>query len=216
MANIRRKYSIKQIQQLSIQDLSSLDSKDFRQVFTQVRDVIRKRVKVLEAAGYTNKHVYSPAYKKLMDGGGIISLKGKTDKRAQLEELKRGLDFVRAASGSRKGFEQYMQDIIDRFAKGGITFEEDEDDIVHLDNTAKYALIELAIEAYNKAKELAPAYMKYIRFKEVYQLVEDGYIVDADDFALWVQEWEDALLDGVMRLSDYRDSLEYNDLGDFY
>lgn len=212
MANIRRKYSIKQIQQLSIQDLSSLDSKDFKQVFTQVRDVIRKRVKVLEAAGYTN----APAYEKLMDGGGVISLKGKTDKRAQLEELKRGLDFVRAKSGSRKGFEQYMQDIIDRFAKGGITFEEDEDDIVHLDNTAKYALIELAIAAYNKAKELAPAYMKYIRFQEVYQLVEDGYIVDADDFALWVQEWEDALLAGVMRLSDYRDSLEYNDLGDLY
>lgn len=198
----RRVESIKSIKSKTIEELRRMDDITFKQTFTQVRDVARKRIKKLEELGAGN---LIPALAKFNEGGGLPGWSSKKTREEQLIDLKRMLDFIKGKGTTKKDFEEYVEEIVRRFKEGGIDIEQETP-------AQTLALVNLANEAYRKAKERAPSYMKYVLFKEILALCEEGVITNAEDFAEWVAEWEDALLAGDLTLQNYRDSLEFNEV----
>ena len=111
----RRKESIKQIKEKSIDDLRKMNDIDFKQTFTQVRDVARKRLAKLGQLGAAQ---LLPAARKLIEGGGIAGWDSKKSREEQLVDLKRMLDFIKGQT-TKKQFKEYVAEIVRRFKEGG-------------------------------------------------------------------------------------------------
>lgn len=213
--SVRRKESIKSIKSKSIEELRRMDDITFKQTFTQVRDVARKRLAKLEQLGAAR---LLPAAQKLIEGGGIPGWDKTETREEQLIKLKRMLDFIKGQT-TKRDLKEYVAEIVRRFKEGGIDIttttgynDDGEEVTIKLTDVQILGIVNLANEAYQKAKELAPNYMKYVRYKEVLALVQEGQITNADDFAQWVKDNEDALMAGVLSLQNYRDTLEFNEV----
>lgn len=169
--------SIQDIMDIDIKDFNRLNERDLRDLTKRLSSAANKRIKRMETGGDL-----SPAYDRIMESGGKISVKDKSFNQLR-QEFGRARDFLQSKTSSIKGWKSTKKKVIDEFKKLGVDIPED-----------KYNDV---FRTYEKVKERNPEVgMRSLKYRVMKKIVSGA--VDYEDLILEAQEeLEDLYLEAV-------------------
>lgn len=163
--------TIQDILNMDINTFNKLNTSDMRKVVGRLVSAGNKRLRSFERAGES-----SPATRHVEKSGGVFSTKGK-DLNALRAEYTRAKNFLQSKTGTRKGWKQVKNEIIQGLEKHGVKMTGSQFNDVW--------------NAYEELKELSPEVanrgFKYAVLKEVADMVTDTY-KSADEIATALHE----------------------------
>lgn len=168
--------SIQDIMDISIDDFNKLSEKDLRDLTKRLSSAANKRIKRMEQAGDL-----SPAYDRIQESGGKISVKDKTFNQLR-HEFGRARNFLQSKTSSLSGWKKTKQTVIKAFKDMGVDIPEQSYDGV--------------FRTYEKLKERNPEYgMRALKYRVMKKIVSGD--VDYEDLILETQEELDEELESL-------------------
>lgn len=168
--------SIKDIMDIDMDTFNQLSERDLRQLTTRLASAANKRIKRMEKAG-----IMSPAYDRIQESGGKISVKDKTFNQLR-HEFGRAKGFLQSKTSSLSGWKKTKQTVIKAFKGMGVDIPEQSYDDV--------------FRTYEKLKERNPEYgMRALKYRVMKKIVSGD--VDYEDLILEAQEELDEELESL-------------------
>lgn len=168
--------SIKNIMDIDMDTFNKLSERDLRQLTTRLASAANKRIKRMEQAGDL-----SPAYDRIQESGGKISVKNKTFNQLR-HEFGRARDFLRSKTSSLAGWKKTKRTVIKAFRGMGVNIPEQSYDSV--------------FRTYEKLKERNPEYsMRALKYRVMKKIVSGD--VDYEELILEAQEELDDELESL-------------------
>lgn len=147
--------SINELLNIDLETFNRLDERSLKKVVSRLASASNKRLRRFEKAG-----IETPATVRVQKSGGDFSVKSK-GLNALRSEYVRAAQFLKAKTGTRRGWEKVRRETVETLRKRGIEVDKSQlDDLWH---------------AYDMLKELSPEvasrYLKYDVLQNISELV---------------------------------------------
>lgn len=181
--------SIKELQELDISQLQTMDLKELRKITNNMASAVNKRLRRAEAGGWDR----GDAFQKMKESGGAISTsditKGMKNERQKLiHEFSRGKNFLQMKTSSKRGVEKREKQFADLtgtelgsaeskdFWKAYRMLEQTGADLIH-----KYGS-DVAVSMLRQEREQNPDASVDENFQSVYNNLINMYESDIPEF----------------------------------
>lgn len=178
--------SISDILNMEIEDFNKLGVSDLRKVVGRLVSAGNKRIRSFERSGES-----SPAYRRVMNSGGVFSTRGKNLNELR-SEFMRAKSFLEARTGTRKGWNETKRKTVQSLKEQGVEVDNEQFDDLW--------------KAYEELAEVDPEVkskrLKYAILVDISKMLDDPSI-DANSIALELHSKLDTIYE--QRMEEFND-----------